>query len=114
MRHRRTHPEYIAGCFGCKVSSLQIGAAEKSPQSKAESEWEKDLPAYARMRKQGLQPPSTGGAAFLEANATTEYEIASGKAYQDKKMLGEALRIVEDGLERSPLEPVTTPKVSVA
>lgn len=48
-----------------------------------------DLPAYARMRGEGLQPSRTVGAAKVEAQATTKFEVESGHLYaqKDKKHL---------------------------
>jgi hypothetical protein len=50
------------------------------------------------------------GTAALERDATTPFEIASGRTYQDKRKLDEAIRIFTDGTGKSPLEPVTAPK----
>tara|TARA_B100001996_G_scaffold372650_2_gene349254 strand:+ start:3060 stop:3272 length:213 start_codon:yes stop_codon:yes gene_type:complete len=40
---------------------------------------EADLAAYKRLRKDGLQPPSTVGAAKLESEAGTKWEVNAGK-----------------------------------
>jgi hypothetical protein len=40
-----------------------------------ERRWAKDLPAYARLVKDGLEPASIDGAARLEQTATTRQEI---------------------------------------
>lgn len=40
-----------------------------------EKRWDKDLPAYKRMRAAGLQPPSTQGAAALEERAGDQFDI---------------------------------------
>jgi hypothetical protein len=38
---------------------------------------EKDMPAYKRLRDEGLQPPSVRGAADLEARAVSKADIES-------------------------------------
>jgi hypothetical protein len=43
-----------------------------------------DLPAYRRLRDEGLQPPHVGGSAALERDATDPIEVNTGKIYGDK------------------------------
>jgi len=50
---------------------------------KRERELSKDLAAYKRLRREGLQPPSTEGCARLESEAITPAEIATGQARKD-------------------------------
>ena len=45
---------------------------------------EADLAAYKRLRQEGLQPPSTVGAAKLESQAGTKWEVKAGKAVSKK------------------------------
>jgi hypothetical protein len=104
----RDHP-YTDTCFGCKVGTLQVSPGEPTQQTQAEAQWDVDIPAYKRLRAQGYQPPRTAGCAYLEANATTEYEIARGRAYQDKKHLDAAIGFVEDVFARPVTEPVIDP-----
>lgn len=37
--------------------------------------WNKDMPAYKRLRDQGLQPRAIDGSAVLEATAKTEAQV---------------------------------------
>lgn len=59
--HQRTkHPEFVEGCFGCKISTLELGTgdagrAENMPQKK----WNKELDLYKSAREQGIQPAGT-------------------------------------------------------
>lgn len=39
--------------------------------------WDKDMPAYRRLRKQGYQPRSIDGAARIEATATSAAQVES-------------------------------------
>jgi hypothetical protein len=104
-------------CFGCKVKSLSIsatvfasgnaGAARVMEVVNMEKRWDKDLPAYKRLRKQGYQPKSTEGAAALERDATSRFEIESGRISSDPKKLASALRQFEDGTGKDVFTPIT-------
>lgn len=86
MIHRRTHPTYVEGCAPCRWASIGI-SAEATPTRKPriaevnakQAEWDRDMPAYKAMRRQGIQPPSIDGAADLQARATDKCEIEMGK-----------------------------------
>lgn len=43
-----------------------------------ERQWDRDMPAYRRLRREGLQPKSIDGAARVEAQAETSAEVESG------------------------------------
>jgi putative FmdB family regulatory protein len=43
-----------------------------------EARWQKDMPAYARFRAKGLQPPGIDGCDHLEATAQSDLEVRSG------------------------------------
>ena len=85
MKHRETHPDLdVEGCFGCKVAGVRMGANSTTTRGAAVSEtkararrWEKDMPAYKRLRKNGLQPRGIDGAAELEKRARTAAEVES-------------------------------------
>lgn len=60
-KHRReVHPVEVDGCFGCKVSGLQlsVGAARNDgvPTAKAH---DKELGSYYSAIRQGIEPVST-------------------------------------------------------
>jgi hypothetical protein len=76
----RTHfGQHGPDCFGCRVRTVQFGNVEAPPQRNMELQWARDLPAYKRLRTQGLQPPRTQGAAELEARAHTKREVEMGR-----------------------------------
>jgi hypothetical protein len=85
MKHRETHPNLdVEGCFGCRVSGISFGAnpsttkgQEVAKINQRAKNWDKDMPAYKRLRKNGLQPKSIDGSAALEARATTAAEVES-------------------------------------
>jgi hypothetical protein len=85
VKHRETHPNLdVEGCFGCRVSLVHVGpnstttrgAAVSQTEQKARG-WDKDMPAYRRLRKQGYQPRGIDGSARLEATATSAAQIES-------------------------------------
>jgi hypothetical protein len=65
-------------CFKHKLRTIQFDSRARSPQSQMESRWEKDMPAYQRLRWNGLQPPKIDGCAQLEQRANSQMEIEMG------------------------------------
>lgn len=53
---RETHPDYVEGCFGCKVGTIAVQNLQIKTVSHAN---ERELNAYADARRQGIQPSST-------------------------------------------------------
>ena len=87
MIHRKTHPEYVEGCFGCKLATVNLapsatpsraGGAFAAENVAKEKRWQTDHAAYRRLVKNGLQPKVLDGAAELEKRATTEVEVEHG------------------------------------
>jgi hypothetical protein len=74
--HDGTHGD---DCFGCKLRSVQFGRVEPTSQSAMERKWDRDLPAYKELRRQGMQPPSTDNAYELSKRASSQLEIDMGK-----------------------------------
>lgn len=121
IHQRQVHQEYVEDCFMCKVSSVSLstGVANSNPKyhevEAREKRWNRDMPAYKRLRDQGYQPRSIDGAADLERDATTQFEIESGTAFRGQgKKVEEAVKFVEDLTGKSALAPVTTPKAQEA
>ena len=54
------------------------GSTEEQTNQR-EKRWNRDMPAYKRLRKNGLQPKSVDGAAKLESQATTKQQIETGR-----------------------------------
>lgn len=85
MKHQETHPNLdVEGCFGCRVAGISFGANTTTTKGQSVAEinqraknWDKDMPAYKRLRKNGVQPKSIDGAAALEAKASTVAEVES-------------------------------------
>lgn len=73
-------------CFGCKVKT--VGVAPSAMPSRhpgaagavhREKKLIKDLDAFKRLRMDGQTPPSTKGAARLESECESTYEIVSAQ-----------------------------------
>lgn len=85
MKHQETHPNLdVEGCFGCRVAGISFGTNTTTTRGQSVAEinqraknWDKDMPAYKRLRKNGVQPKSIDGAAALEARASTVAEVES-------------------------------------
>lgn len=83
LKHREKHPNLdVEGCFGCRIAGVSFGAnstttrgAEVARINKTDKQWNADMPAYKRLRQQGLQPRSIDGASILEKHATERWQI---------------------------------------
>ncbi len=82
LHRKQTHPEYVEGCFGCKVLTLELGvgdAARDIPDKK----WNAELEAYRDARAQGIQPSGTRMQDIQAAHTASE---TLGKAYDADTM----------------------------
>lgn len=83
MKHRETHPNLdVEGCFGCRVAGVSFGANSTTTRgarvesiNKTAKNWDKDMPAYKRLRQNGLQPRTIDGAAEVEKRATEKWQV---------------------------------------
>lgn len=59
----KKHPEPVEGCFGCKVSTLQMNAGDAKGNiingGMTQKAWDKELALYKQARAQGIQPATT-------------------------------------------------------
>lgn len=90
--HRERHPEYVEGCFNCKLLTVGISATATPSRSgpvvakvQSDKAFGRDGDAYKRLRKQGLQPRQIDGSAELEARAESRVEVESGKILTPRK-----------------------------
>jgi hypothetical protein len=83
VKHAERHPSLdVEGCFGCKVAGVSFGAnstttrgAQVAATNRTARNWDKDMPAYKRLRANGLQPRGIDGSAVLEARAETAAQV---------------------------------------
>jgi len=86
VKHRETHPNLdVDGCFGCRVAGVRMGTnsttsrgAKVSEIKQTERNWNKDMPAYKRLRANGLQPKKIDGAAEVEKKAQESWQVETG------------------------------------
>lgn len=86
MKHRETHPNLdVEGCFGCRVAGVRMGTntttsrgAKVAEINTTERNWNKDMPAYKRLRANGLQPKRIDGAANVEKRAQESWQVETG------------------------------------
>jgi hypothetical protein len=65
-----------------------------------ESRWDKDMPAYKRLREQGYQPRGVDGAAMAESQANHPLEIEMGRPLGKDKEVRRAQEIASDLMGR--------------
>lgn len=86
VKHRETHPNLdVEGCFGCRVAGIRMGTnsttsrgAKVAEIKQTERNWNKDMPAYKRLRANGLQPKKIDGAAEVEKKAQESWQVETG------------------------------------
>ena len=107
------------GTLGKDYSGLMFDASTRPTSSggraaiaviNREKRWNEDLPAYKRMRDAGLQPKSTDGAARIEREASTQFEVESGRIMPHaEKQIAQAMDMFHEGSGKSVFNEVTTP-----
>ena len=59
----QTHPEYVEGCFGCKIQLLELSTGDARgdviASGTTQKKWNNELEAYRSARAQGIQPNGT-------------------------------------------------------
>ena len=91
MTHEGQH-QGCKPCFKIKLNSISFSSAATPNrrqgtviQNKYQSDRVRDIEAYKRLRKEGLQPRGTLGAAAIEARADTISEVEMGRKMPDKQ-----------------------------
>jgi len=75
----QTHPEFVEGCFGCKIGTLQMGTGDAGrAEAMSDKKWNKELSAYADARKQGIQP---AGTSLKQVQDAVDKSNKAGKAF---------------------------------
>lgn len=98
----RSHYGQHPTCFGCKLSSISFAPSAmptRHPEAARvvakDAAWDKDIPAYIRLRKSGVTPPRIDGSADLETRAATKAEVKMGQAL-DPKIAPRVTRTLKD------------------
>lgn len=78
------HTDYIDGCFGCKLLTLQVNTGDAGrAENMSAKRWDGELNAYAAARSEGIQPAGTTMRAVQEARAASD---KLGVAYNAESM----------------------------
>lgn len=94
-------PSYRAHLMSISVSSTATPSRDRSRETveaiAREKSWDKDIPAYKRLRAEGLQPKHIDGSASFEVGARDRIEIEDGKNYgRDLNAVKEAKQIAKE------------------
>lgn len=85
------HPEFVEGCFGCKVGTLQMNAGDAAgTKMVSKRKWEAELNAYSAARAQGIQPDGTS---MKKIQAAVKASENMGKAYDGGTAIASAQRL---------------------
>ena len=71
IHQRQMHPEYVEGCFGCKIGTLEMGTGDAG-RDIPDKKWNSELQAYRDAKAQGIQPGGTTRAHIQAAHAASE------------------------------------------
>lgn len=88
------------GCCATQADhwrSIQLNGRPPSEQSGMEKRWKVDMPAYKRLRRNGLQPRGIDGSAALEKHASTKMEVEMGHLLRTKEEMTRA----REGMQRA-------------
>ena len=79
----QTHPDFVEGCFGCKITTLELGTGDANSRAvMPKRKWEGELARYKQARSQGIQPAGTTMDKILAAEKASEN---LGRAYNAEK-----------------------------
>ena len=85
IHQAQVHPEYVEGCFGCKIGTLQTSTGDaNSAKAMATKKWDGELQSYRDARAQGIQP---GGTSKKAVEASLKASETLGKAYDGNTMI---------------------------
>lgn len=105
MNHRERHPTYVESCWACKALSVSIGASAtptRRPEAVAisarDERWDRDMAAYKRLRRDGLQPTGIDGSAEVEKRVNSQFELDLGHVVprEHESRVQEAMAISKD------------------
>ena len=82
LHQKQKHPEYVEGCFGCKVTTLELGTGDAT-RDISYKKWNSELQAYRDAKSQGIQP---GGTSRAHVEAAYAASVTLGKAYNSETM----------------------------
>ncbi len=100
------YPTYGAWLRSKNLQIAPVIVGKAKADKDREARWNKDMPAYRRLRDQGYQPPHIDGCHELERDASTKFEVENGKAFPGQQtQVKEAVDFFEQGTGRSVFTP---------
>ena len=79
------------------VSSVPVhGVGSSAARRQYQTERERDIAAYKRLRKDGVQPKGVTGAAEIETRAGEKHEVERDVVFEDRKMAKRFERSIND------------------
>lgn len=83
-----------------KEKIRSVGVMRRTGATSREQQLARDRDAYARLRREGLQPRTVGGSAELERTADHRHEIEMGHAFPADKFpdRSDTWKKVDDGM----------------
>ncbi len=88
-KHQERHPVLVEGCYACELLTKHLAPSALGSKAAIElvnkdKQWDADMAAYRRLRKDGVQPRTIDGAAVIEKTATEEMEVKMGRTFDSK------------------------------
>ena len=93
---RKHWGQHEADCYGCKLAAVHWALPGAASGVAKDKRWDRDMAAYSRLRRDGVQPKGIDGSADIEKRATDNFEVDMGMAAQSKKGLSAARSIIAD------------------
>ncbi len=88
LHQRQSHPEFVEGCFGCKIQLLELSTGDARgdviASGTTQKKWNSELEAYRSARAQGIQPNGTQRKHIEAAHDASE---KLGTAYDGNTMV---------------------------
>jgi hypothetical protein len=83
--HRiQKHPEYVEGCFGCKIGELELSVVVANSKGiPTAKQHDKELGSYYDATRQGIEPISTKQ---KDIDAAVKFSNETGKAFDGNKL----------------------------
>jgi hypothetical protein len=83
--HRiQSHPEYVEGCFGCKIGELELSVGVANHRNlPTAKQHDKELQSYYDATRQGIEPRSTKS---KDIDAAVKLSNEAGKAFDGIQM----------------------------
>lgn len=74
MIHRQKHPDFVEGCFGCKISTVSLQGPDVSGRKRVSKKFSRDLDAYKAAKNAGLRPETSTVEGVEKAERQAEVE----------------------------------------